>query len=48
MLNLKGPLDNQSSPQYLEKLLPLRGKIPRLRRPELLHAENFSPPWPLR
>ena len=47
MLNLKGPLDNQSSPQYLEKLLPLRGKIPRLRRPELLLAKNFSPLWPL-
>ena len=51
MLNLKGPLDNQSSPQYLEKLLPLRGKIPRLRRPELLLAKNFfsslAPPAPV-
>ena len=29
-------------PNILKKPLPLRGKIPRLRRPELLLAENFS------
>ena len=40
--NLKGPRDDQSPPQYLEKRPPLRGKIPLLRRPELLLAEEFS------
>ena len=40
--NLKGPRDDQSPPQYLEKRPPLRGKIPLLRRPELLLAEKFS------
>ena len=29
-------------PNILKKLLPLRGKIPLLRRPELLLAEEFS------
>ena len=29
-------------PNILKKPPPLRGKIPRLRRPELLLAENFS------
>ena len=46
----QGPPDDQSSPKYLEKMLPLRGKILRLRRPELLLAKNFfsslAPPAP--
>ena len=29
-------------PNILKKPLPLKGKIPRLRRPELLLAEEFS------
>ena len=40
--NFKDLLNDQSPPQYLEKMPPRRAKIPLLRRPELLLAEEFS------